>query len=152
MTQDIRQLPAIRALAEERARSYWSAVQGIVPTAAPWEQTPDYGKEVQIGAHLAIITDLSRPDSRDAIARLVAAKVGIECGATAPEFRQTTGSLGGWVLNGGKGVRSVHEFVTRAPHPARGNLPTRGVTLVPALLGVNDPAEALRLIALAVLA
>lgn len=66
----LRDLPPVRALAEERARAYWSAVQSIVPTAAPWEQTPAYGKEVQIGAHLALLCNMS-PDSRDALVRLV---------------------------------------------------------------------------------
>ena len=76
MTDLLRTIPAIRKLAEERARDYWSAVQSIVPTAAPWEQTPSYGKDVQIGARVALLTDFTRPDSRDAVARLMAEGVG----------------------------------------------------------------------------
>lgn len=163
MTQDIRQLPAIRALAEERARSYWSAVQGIVPTAAPWEQTPDYGKEVQIGAHLAIITDLSRPDSRDAIARLVAAKVGIECGATAPDFARFV--CGAHCCDGERGrmvpcsrpIWSMMgadetQMVTFADCPDPDEWGGDERRHVPGISAITDPAEALRLIALAVLA
>lgn len=111
----------------------------------------DHTEGAVVEGVLTLLCDLTRPESRDAVARLVAEAVGLKCGATAPGWRQTTGSLGGWVIVAGPRARDAHEFVTRAPHQARGNLPSRGVTLATALLGVIDPAEALARIAVQVL-
>lgn len=61
--------PAVQRLAEERVRAYWEQVQAQVPQAAPWEQTPAYGKEVQIGAHVRLLCDTARLDTRDAWVR-----------------------------------------------------------------------------------
>lgn len=72
-------LPALRKLAEEEAHDYWASVRQIVPTAAPWEQTPAYGKDVQIRARLILLSDLTRPASRDAVARLVAPRLAGGC-------------------------------------------------------------------------
>lgn len=76
----LRDLPPVRALAEERAREFLNALSG---PAVTWEAMPDTPesrriKERHVETHLRLLTDLSRPGSRDAVARLVAAKVGAD--------------------------------------------------------------------------
>lgn len=139
----LRDLPPVRALAEKQAREFLNALSG---PAVTWETMPDTPesrriKERHVETHLRLLTDLSRPASMDALARLVAAKVGIECGATAPELRQVTVALpdgtesNGWALLGAPGEQYL--FFDRN---------------VPGISAITDPAEALARVAIAVLA
>lgn len=71
--------PAVRHLAAERMflvwfthglmRAYWAQVQAQCPQAASWEQTPPYGKDVQLGAQARLLCDMQREDTRDAWVR-----------------------------------------------------------------------------------
>lgn len=76
----LRDLPPVREEAEKRAREFLNALSG---PAVTWEAMPDTPesrriKERHVETHLRLLTDLSRPDSRDAIARLVADWIGWE--------------------------------------------------------------------------
>lgn len=109
MTRALRDIPAVRALAEREARAFYDALPPLSPQRTPravrrmstttepgwetvgsetttWEEQSEEWRNAIIAAYLALLTDLSRPASRDAVARLVAEAVGLECGATAPSF------------------------------------------------------------------
>lgn len=91
------------------------------------------GGDLLDSRRLRIRLDSRRPEVRDRLARWLAERLGVECGTTAPTWRRTTGSLGGYVLVCGPRPRAVIEFSATEPHPARGNLPQAGVIHVPAL-------------------
>ena len=77
----LRDLPPVRALAEERAREHYTmrmTIAGPAYGGIPWEQVSDYQRGLSEAAHLALLCDLTRPDSRDAVARLVADWIGWE--------------------------------------------------------------------------
>lgn len=163
---DLRDIPAIRKLAEERARDIWTANVKYFQ-AAGWDITIDPGEAptgfgLTIEAQIDLLSDLSRPDSRDAVARLVAAKVGIECGATAPDFarfvcgehccdgergRMVPCSRPIWSMMGADETQMV--TFADCPDPDEWGGDER--RHVPGISAITDPAEALRLIALAVL-
>ena len=153
----LRDLPPVRALAEERAREHYTmrmTIAGPAYGGIPWEQVSDYQRGLSEAAHLALLADLSRPDSRDAIARLVAAKVGIGCGATAPTFcRMDRAAIrtsdpetpAFWAMwSGYSGEAQWHDFDDWPERPHRRRLPGIGA--------ITDPAEALARVAIAVLA
>lgn len=90
----IHPFPELRALAEEEARAYHDACARIHPGYAAWDELPDYEatlttddpdyegarlvgnpRRIFVKAHLTLLCDLTRPASRDAVARLVAARV-----------------------------------------------------------------------------
>ena len=106
---------------------------------------------------------LTRPASRDAVARLVAEAVGLECGATAPDIGRFVcgehccdGDLGRmvpcarpiWSMMGADETQMV--VFADCPDPDAWDGDER--RHVPGISAVTDPAEALTLIALAVLA
>ena len=144
--------PELRALAEAQARALWDAFvsAGRTDDALGILGPSARVRDAWVDAHLALLRDLSRPESRDAAARLLAAKVGLECGATAPAWRPTTGTLGGWVLVAGLRPRDCYEFAAVAPSCNPRPPGYVKLTVVPALAGVTDPAEALRLAVVAV--
>ena len=155
---DLRTLPAIRAEAERLARETYEAqsktlyAHGMGPSLL-WELLPERMRTAYVGAHIDLLCDLSRPASMDAVARLVAAKVGLVCGATAPEFKRTVGG-DGWLFRAGWGAPEV-EFVEGVRKWTTFN-PIRPTDffLAASLDGIGtitDPADALRLIALHVL-
>ena len=77
-------VPAVRKLAEEQARDLYAAAGGL---ALDWDYYIDpQGRGEYTRATTALLSDLSRPASRDALARLVAEALGMECNATAPSF------------------------------------------------------------------
>lgn len=96
MTQDLRQLPAIRALAEERA----AAVQNAIARRsyiASWADKPSVERDIRIDAHLDLLCDTSRQASRDDLAALIAKAIGwhrsdvtgaIECCSDYVRFRR----------------------------------------------------------------
>ena len=145
----LRDLAPVRALAAERARDvhdaavraikarhFGSYAQSLIDALPPmW---------VDVDAHLDLLTDLTRPDSRDAVARLVAAKVGIECWATAPAFRFNE-AMRMWFLKDAREHSLDVGFASTMEHTQRRDV------RVPGISAITDPAEALRLIALAVL-
>lgn len=93
-------LPALRKRAEEQARETRAMLVDLADRhdPVPWEGT-------LAQANLTLISDLSRPASRDAVARAVAERLGLTCGATAPTLRYDA-DFRGWVL-----VGSVDEVV-----------------------------------------
>ena len=133
-------IAAIRTLAEERAREFYDHAFSDYD-AEGFRKLRGKERARWILAFHKQLCDLTRPDSRDAVARLVAAKVGIECGATAPELRQVTVALPsetesiGWALLGAPGEQYL--FFDRN---------------VPGISAITDPADALRLIASKVIA
>lgn len=70
---DLRDLPAVRAEAERLANEFHARLFGRATDG----QRLDAWRE----AHLDLLCDLTRPASRDAVARLVAAKLGWLFGA-----------------------------------------------------------------------
>ena len=95
----LRNIPAIRKLAEEQAREHHEALSAEInhrdlatqaPTLPEWGIMSPSWREYRINAAVALLCDLTRPASRDAVARLVAERVpglqawevvaGCECG------------------------------------------------------------------------
>lgn len=134
-------LPALCKRAEEQARDlfvarYTDAARGH----RDWAED-DNERELCIRAHLSLLADLTRPASRDAVARLVAEALGLECGATAPTLRYDA-DFRGWVL-----VGSVDEVVFNDDGVIRSG--AGRTTRAPGVCEAGA-AEALTLIALAV--
>lgn len=153
---DLRNIPAIRAEAEHQAEERQDALARRSYLCA-WRDMPRSSRDIRIAAHLDLLCDLTRPASRDAVARLVAAKLGIECGATAPILLRIKGVDPStiWSLS----VRSDIDMdripsvtVDQRGFVEPGAFPDSPIaTVVPGISVVTDPAEALRLIALHVL-
>lgn len=132
---ELRDVAAVRRLAEERAQAFHRAVY----------KRPTGGTRLDewVEAQLDLLCDLARPESRDAVARLVAEAVGLECGATAPAFERVDDPA--WMLVVWKdGSCPSHYFVDEVTLMGH-------YTNVPGIDDVTDPVEALRLIALHVL-
>ena len=78
----LRDIPAIQAESERLAREFLGSADAAF-RAAGWDTDTIHGGEdytedalrLFAAAHLDLLTDLTRPASRDAVARLVAAKV-----------------------------------------------------------------------------
>ena len=157
---DLRNVPAVRKLAEDRAREAhnlfarftWGVEDG-------WTELDDGAQATLVCVHLALLCDIQRPDSRDAIARLVAERVGLVCGATAPSLYWSPLQRGsrdpdgapegddwpsGWWLSDNLGDMRFFSSDEWCPgeHTMIAGLPD----------GEEHAAEALTLIALAVLA
>ena len=154
---DLRTLPVIRAEAERLANESWACcrvgLRRVFGLHAAIEMPSREVRDAALEAHIDLLCDLSRPASMDAVARLVAAKVGLVCGATAPEFKRTVGG-DGWLFRAGWGAPEV-EFVEGVRKWTTFN-PIRPTDffLAASLDGIGtitDPAEALRLIATHVL-
>ena len=87
--------PELDALATVAAREWYDT--GAVVLGTPdytFETVRDWMKENQIKVFKALFSDLRRPASRDLAARVLAERVCLKLGATAPMFRPTTGTLG----------------------------------------------------------
>ena len=162
-------LPALLKLAEEEARAHHAAWEDAVRLAGGTrfliEETiatrAMLGDEEETAAHLALLADLTRPASRDAVARLVAAKwwPNAPPPTTAPHLYWTSeahdstdydgapngdGWPEGWWLDSGDGNLHFFSWEDWCPDPD-------AHTMIVGLKGVTDPAEALTLIALHVL-
>ncbi len=147
-------LPALRALAEREADAFHAAYDDPDwSDARTWRLTVD--------AHLTLLADLTRPASRDAVCRLVAAELwpSAEPLATAPrlywtpEAHDTTdydgapngdGWPAGWWLDRGDGHMQFFSADDWSPDPD-------GHTHIPGLPDGSDPTTALLTIALHVL-
>lgn len=143
-------LPAIRKLAEEEARDIWTRHVRLFREHLPLMEVvadphdASDGFAVTVAAQAERLSDLSRPASRDAVARLVAEAVGLTCGATAPVLTRI-GSQ--WVLTAYYVEGPVESRFCYFWEPNG-----LGVSCgVPGISAVTDPAEALALIALHVL-
>jgi hypothetical protein len=159
-------LPALRKRAEEEAKALCEVCADTfalhmgadMPAMYErgWDGMHEDERDALTAANLALLCDPSRPASRDAVARLVAEALGMECGATAPELRPFQ------FYSDGEPNHSWLLVVTA--HPARsgyrwwsfhseGEDPdgAEGWTLVPGISAVADPAEALTLIAISTL-
>lgn len=62
-------LPAAREEAERISRELVEAVRGIDSLTTPWEERHPAARDTLVAAHLALLTDLRRPASRDHWAR-----------------------------------------------------------------------------------
>ena len=155
---DLRTLPTIIAHAEAEARvrqdglaNRWPSIEDCPPPT--WASMAPAERQFLIDVELDLACDISRPASMDAVARLVAERIGFVCGTTAPEFKRTVGG-DGWLFRAGWGAPEV-EFVEGVRKWTTFN-PIRPTDffLAASLDGIGtitDPAEALRLIALYVL-
>ena len=148
-------LPALRRVAEEEARTR-------LETAFRVAKRFDISGQDAVAVELALLSDLSRPASRDAVARLVAEAVGLECGATAPDIGRFVcgehccdGDLGRmvpcarpiWSMMGADETQMV--VFADCPDPDAWDGDER--RHVPGISAVTDSAGALALIALTVL-
>ncbi len=149
---DLRDIPAIRAEAERLAAEHHTALARVInrsdldtqaPTLPAWEHLSPSYREMRVEAHLDLLCDLSRPASRDAVARLVAAKVGMFCHDTAPLFERHGAD---WKMVGPNG--QAWWFVTGG-HPWLSLYGATGWTIIADLS--PDFQEAIRAIALHVL-
>ena len=145
----IHPFPELRALAEEEARDIWTRhvrlfrerLPDMEVVADPHDASDGFA--VTVDAQVERLCDLTRPASRDAVARLVAKRLGLNFGTTAPAFWiRDAEPPARWVLDGAWDDR---EFTYERP---RGYVPPEpgGWLLVPSLAGVTDPAESLALI------
>ena len=133
-------LPALRKRAEEQARETRAMLVDLADRhdPVPWEGT-------LAQANLTLISDLSRPASRDAVARLVAEALGLRIYATAPTLRRHLYTRGArWELGDGDLRCMWHGVPT--DHPSASNY-----IYAPDIAAAGDADEALTLIALAVL-
>ena len=164
--KDLRDIPAIRAEAERRAKSVWrherenaGADKWLYPDE--WGDGPTH--PARILGHLDLLCDLSDPGSRDAVARMVAERVGLVCGATAPDFARFV--CGEHCCDGDRGLMvpcsrpiwsmmgaDETQMVTFADCPDPDEWDGDERRHIPGISAVTDPADALRLIALSVLA
>ena len=156
-------LPALRDYAESEERDFYSLDVSIRGTSlGRWERMDREVKHICVTARLTLLSDLSRPASRDAVARLVAEAVGLECGATAPDIGRFVcgehccdGDLGRmvpcarpiWSMMGADETQMV--VFADCPDPDAWDGDER--RHVPGISAVTDSAGALALIALTVL-
>lgn len=157
MTPTLRDIPAVRAEAERRARVRRDALAGRWPSMEEcppptWAVMAPAEREYLIDVELDLLADLTRPASRDAVARLVAERLGIRCDSTAPTFKRsdragmtsndpTVGAF--WVMWSDYSEAQWHDFDDWPPGRRRFRLAKIGT--------ITDPATALTLIAIAVL-
>lgn len=155
MSPTLRNIPAVRARAEEQAREQHDALRARDRSLPTWDELPAWSASyalvrrdpdpcaLRVDATRDLLCNLDRPASRDAIARLVADALGLDCGATAPNLYRD--SHGAWhlVVDG----RTV-VFADAPPHHLR---PGTEYRVVPGISAITDRAEALRRVALAVL-
>lgn len=171
MTPDIARrllaLPALRRLAEAAARETHDATVRAIKA----RHHGSYGQSLidalppmwaDVDAHLTLLCDLTRPASRDAVARLVAEAAGLECGATEPDLGRYVcgehccdGEIGRmvpcarpvWSMMGANETQMV--LFADCPDPAEWDGDER--IHVPGISAITDPTEALTAIALHVL-
>lgn len=135
---ELRNVAAVRRLAEERAQAFHRAVFG---------RFADGSRKTQwVEAQLDLLCDLARPESRDAVVRLVAEKVELDTSAGLMLRR----SAPYWILCAGPQVEDGEQWDGELDFGSTpsGDWPRRQIF---ALATVADPAEALRIIALHVL-
>ena len=152
-------LPALRKRAEEEAHQHFEAVRAalrannaVAPMGLEWGNTAGFVRDAWTDAHLALLADISRPSSRDAVARLVGLALGMVNPPTAPSLRRydaagspmPAGDGGFWTLYGdGDHEGQWHPFPTWRARPGR--------FYAPEIAATTDPTEALTLIAIATL-
>lgn len=138
---DLRILPAIRAEAERQSSALLEAVRrhhGLMS---------DHTEGCVVEAHLDLLCDLTRPASRDVVARLVASAAGMDP-TSGTTFKRI--EIGGaphptWHL---ASATFAHVWVSA---PADGWYGGWWIHFISGISEVTDPAEALRLIATHVL-
>ena len=150
----LRDIPAIRKLAEEQAAE-------MISTAFRVAKRFEIASADLVAVHLDLLCDLTRPASRDAVARLVAERVDLTCGATAPDFGRY--ACGEHCCDGRTGRMvpcSWHVWSMMAEHdqmvlfadcPDPDEWDGDERRHVPGISAITDPAEALTLIATTVL-
>ena len=140
----IHPFPELRALAEEEARAFASAWAGEFAAAwLAWDTLDPDTREKRIRTHLSLLCDLSRPASRDAVARLVAARLSIPVECFAPSLWRMAATV--WAFSAmsdcSGGVKNVGVWFIPTPGST-----AKSIHSVPSLVGITDPAEALALI------
>ena len=91
----LRNIPAIRKLAEEQAREQLAAERAFVARETSYAYVVSKEDEwVRVEARLDLLCDLTRPASRDAVARLVGNNLGWPVSVTAPSFYWTPAERG----------------------------------------------------------
>lgn len=164
---DLRDLPVVRAEAERMVSERYALAHALtlMHGTIPGGYVRD--RSIDVAAELALLTNLTRPASRDAVARMVAEEVGMfpfdgttaTTLATAPGFGRfvcgehnnddddlVTCRLPVWTM----ALCDRHDLVMMTF--ASCGCDTDDRRIVPGISTVTDPTEALRLIALRVLA
>ena len=141
----LRDLPPVNALAEVRITERYTLAHALTMMHGTIPGGYVRDRAIDVAVELNLLCDLTRPDSRDAVARLVAAKVGIECGATAPAFRFNE-AMRMWFLKDAREHSLDVGFASTMEHTQ-----PRDVR-VPGISAITDPAEALARVAIVVLA
>ena len=128
-------LPALVALAEALAREVWEAnARQFVDAGWECEESPDashrarQGLALCVAAQVELLSDLSRPASRDAVARLVAEAVGLDTtgGVIVTPTAHRRAKIRDWIVEDWNGATYAALRTSK----------------------VTDPTEALTLIAL----
>lgn len=121
--------------ADQRATSLWPGFE--------WEQLDADERRHRVAVHARALADLNRPASRDAAARELARRVGLECGATAPTWSHDSYYGGSWVLLNENGTRVFCEHPVGKLVPGMIDSDTINVPGIKAITRAGDPAEAL---------
>ena len=138
--------PELRAEAKALAREAWAAMlaspSGRLDGSLPWDDEDAYVRRSWTSGHLALLRDLSRPASMDAAARRLARRVGLEVGATAPDWTEGPRGVSGralWQLTFGRVTVFFGDSVTYEERRGMGN---RAVG-APGITTITDPAAAM---------
>ena len=91
--------PELDALAEAGARE-WHACNGNQLGAYPWDTLAKRQQEHEIASFRILLSDLRRPAAMDAAARVLAARVGLVCGPTAPVWSCSPDGAGYYTSDG----------------------------------------------------
>lgn len=150
-------LPALRKRAEEQAKALsevcadtFALHMGADMPAMyerGWDGMHEDERDALTAAHLSLLSDLTRPESRDAVARLVAEALLVPVEFSAPSLWRMAHTVWAFAAMSDCSEAVKNDGVWFIPTP--GSTADR-IRSVPALAGVTDPAEALTLIALAV--
>lgn len=154
MPTTIHPFPELRAYAESEARDAYSSMRevGIMypydehgrhrADVDPWDQIPSGTRDWWVTARLTLLCDLTRPASRDAVARLVVAKLGgPEEGADAGGWWEFERWDGGCLVRLYSG-RNCHELWASESVAVREN-GVEADAIVPDMAGCQTLASAL---------
>ena len=150
--------PPLREAAEGMAMEHhcaWApAFRDRGGQVADWLAQPKMTRDHWSAAHASLLTDLSRPASRDHWARWLAERVGLVCGATAPGWNRVQTyvdheSTNYWALSvpGGRAYEMRIAFFHEPGDDDDGATVWR---VAPGISALTNPAEALRLACLSV--
>lgn len=150
MNADLTTLPALRARAEKLAREHYIAQGGL---ALDWDHWIDGDERTRReAAHLALLADLTRPASRDEVARLVGASLFSTLTLTSAVFYREHHRNGWeWVIEVRTATGYHRCMFGETDAGWDPDLAETYLRIIPGISAITDPAQALRLIAGAVL-